>query len=47
MRVLTWLRAIERATRPENPEFAAAERRWREVPDHVKAGSGGRCNSAG
>jgi hypothetical protein len=37
MRVLTRLCAIERATRPENPEFAAAaERRWREVPDHVR-----------
>ncbi|MGH3281385.1 MAG: hypothetical protein ACRDNW_19925 [Trebonia sp.] len=37
MTILTWLRALERATRPENPEFAAAvERRWQELPDHVK-----------
>lgn len=37
MTILTRLRALERVTRPENPEFAAAvERRWRELPDQVK-----------
>jgi hypothetical protein len=37
MTILTRLRTLERATRPENPEFAAAvERRWQELPDHVK-----------
>jgi len=36
MNPITWLRKLERATRPVDPETRAAiERRWNELPDHV------------
>ncbi|WP_329048816.1 radical SAM domain-containing protein [Streptomyces violaceus] len=37
MRIIAALRALERATRPYDPEFAAAmERRWAELPEAVR-----------
>lgn len=37
MRLLEWLRRLERRTRPVDPEFVAAlDRRWSELPERVK-----------
>ena len=37
MRLLEWLRRLERRTRPVDPEFVAAlDRRWSELPETVK-----------